>query len=29
MTKNYLQHLDAVINQEGLNFSDEQLLDKW
>ena len=28
MTKNYLQHLDAVINQEGLNFSDEQLLDK-
>lgn len=28
MTKNYLQHMDAVINQEGLNFSDEQLLDK-
>lgn len=28
LTKNYIQHLDAVIHQEGLDLSDEQILDK-
>ena len=28
LTKSYFQHLDAVINQEGMGLSDEQLLDK-